>query len=124
MILLALCWTPSGCFVFLRAVSVCKSPTDFGWELTSAGRKGIIAPLARCLHCGDVCIRMCATAPTCFKLTEARLPSLCLTIHLPHSLSCAGTGAAVALWQATANQEAHPKLKQINVFYQISFCSR
>lgn len=79
-ILLALCWTPSCCFVFLlRAVSMCKSQTHFGWELTSAVRKGIITPLDCCLHCANgrvVVVFTCVLQPhTCFKLTEAQLPS-------------------------------------------------
>lgn len=78
--LLALCWTPSHCFVFLlRALSVCKSQTDCSWEFMSADRKGIMAPLDRCVHCGNVRVVVvftCVLQPhTCFKLTEALLPS-------------------------------------------------
>lgn len=75
MILLALCWTPSRCFVFLRAVSVCKGPTDFSWELMSAGGKGIIVPLPPA--CTVVmCVTSVLQPHMCLQLTEARLPSL------------------------------------------------
>lgn len=54
----------------------------------------------------------------CYSPTRALswLKHCCLPVfNYPsaHSLSCAGTSTAVALWQARANQEAHPKLKQI-----------
>lgn len=54
----------------------------------------------------------------CYSPTRALswLKHCCLPVfNYPsaHSLSCAGASTAVALWQARANQEAHPKLKQI-----------
>lgn len=79
-ILLALCWTPSRCFVFLlRGVCMCKSQTGFSWELTIADRKRVITPLDHCLHCANVRVVVvftCMLQPhACFKLTETLLPS-------------------------------------------------
>lgn len=115
-ILLALCWTPSCCFVFLlRAMSICESQI-------SAGSWWVLIEREESLHWTAACAVLMwgwwLYSHVCYSPTRALswLKHCCLPVfNYPsaHSLSCAGASTAVALWQARANQEAHPKLKQI-----------